>query len=79
MQEMHPSAMSPDSDFYRLSADDGPVWWLRGDPQCEPAWHPIEVYTRVRVDPRRGGSLGWLLEQAAVPSRRRWSLREQAT
>jgi len=38
-----------DSDFYRLSADDGPVWWLRGDPQSEPAWRPIGLSPSVRV------------------------------
>ena len=37
------------SDFYRLSADDGPVWWLRGDPRCEPAWRPIGLSPSVRV------------------------------
>src|SRR5262245_65182630 len=52
-EEVHrPTAMS-DSDFYRLSADDGPVWWLRGDPQCEPAWHPVELDGAVRILPRR--------------------------
>jgi len=38
-----------DSDFYRLSADDGPVWWLRGDPRSEPAWRPIGLGPSVRV------------------------------
>jgi len=53
MQEMHSTSTALDSDFYRLSADDGPVWWLRGDPECEPAWHPIELEGAARFDPRR--------------------------
>jgi hypothetical protein len=51
MQEMHRPSTTLDSDFYRLSADDGPVWWLRGDPQCEPPWHPIEIEGAARFDP----------------------------
>jgi hypothetical protein len=50
---MHRHSTTVDSDFYRLSADDGPVWWLRGDPRCEPAWHPIEPEGAVRDDRRR--------------------------
>src|SRR5262245_5700369 len=50
---MYRHSTTLDSDFYRLSADDGPVWWLRGDPQCEPAWHPIEPEGAVRDDRRR--------------------------
>ena len=50
---MHRHSTTLDNDFYRLSADDGPVWWLRGDPKCEPAWRPLELKGTVRVDPRR--------------------------
>jgi hypothetical protein len=44
-----------DSDFYRLSADDGPVWWLRGDPRWEPAWRPIGLSPSIRVPISNGG------------------------
>ena len=29
--------------------DDGPVWWLRGDREREPAWYPIGCGPSVRV------------------------------
>src|SRR5262245_28502623 len=38
-----------DSDSSHVGCDDGPVWWLRGDRQCERAWHPIERVPAVRV------------------------------
>jgi len=41
-----------DRDCYRVSSDEGPVWWLRGDRQYERAWHPIEREPAVRIGTR---------------------------
>jgi hypothetical protein len=48
------SHATADSDFYRLSADGGPVWWLRGDPRSVPAWHPIGYPSSLRDPLSRG-------------------------
>ena len=49
---MRPDSPPNDSDSSHVGCDDGPVWWLRGDRQCERAWRPIERVPAVRAGSR---------------------------